>query len=64
MDKMQAYREKAEARLKEIGARIDQLKARGENAGADLRLETRNKIEQLKQRGELYEPSTNHLRTT
>ena len=50
MDKMQAYRDKAEARLKEIGANIDRLKAKGEKAGADLRLETQKEIEQLKQR--------------
>lgn len=45
-----AYRKKAKARLDEIGAKIDQLKAKAVQADADARIQAEEQIDRLKQR--------------
>ena len=45
------------------GAPVDEVLARAEEVGMD-RSKAEHEIEKLKQRGEVYEPSTEHLRTT
>ncbi|MFB6094356.1 MAG: LAGLIDADG family homing endonuclease [Halanaeroarchaeum sp.] len=47
----------------EEGAPVDEIMARAEEGGMD-REKAEHEIEKLKQRGEVYEPSTDHLRTT
>ncbi|MFW5918887.1 MAG: XRE family transcriptional regulator [Halanaeroarchaeum sp.] len=45
------------------GAPVDEVLARAEEVGME-RGKAEHEIEKLKQRGEVYEPSTDHLRTT
>ncbi|UWG46492.1 DNA endonuclease related to intein-encoded endonuclease [Halanaeroarchaeum sp. HSR-CO] len=45
------------------GAPVDEVLARAEEVGME-RSKAEHEIEKLKQRGEVYEPSTDHLRTT
>ncbi|MFB6134050.1 MAG: MCM family protein, partial [Halanaeroarchaeum sp.] len=47
----------------EEGAPIDEILARAEEVGME-RSKAEHEIDKLKQRGEVYEPSTDHLRTT
>ena len=50
METMDAYREKAQARLNEIGAKIDLLKAKAQQADADARIRAIEEIDRLRQR--------------
>lgn len=43
------YQQKAEAKLNEIGAKIDELKARSEQVNADVKIEMNKRIQQLEQ---------------
>ncbi len=47
----------------EEGAPVEEVLARAEEVGTE-RSKAEHEIEKLKQRGEVYEPSTDHLRTT
>ena len=48
METMEAYAGKMETRLKRWGARLDQLVAKAEEAGAEAKTDTRKHIEDLK----------------
>ena len=47
-DNNKLYQQKAEAELREITAKIEQLKAKADQAGSDARLELNKRLESLK----------------
>ena len=50
MDDKDAYRQRAEAKLKEWNARIDLLKAKAEQADAEGRIEYSRQVQELKKK--------------
>jgi hypothetical protein len=52
MDDRQIYKEKAQAKLDELSARIDVLKAQANQHKADAKLATNRELEQLRERRE------------
>ena len=50
MSNREAYIKKAEAQLKEWGAQIDLLKAKGENLAADTEIEFKKKLDEAEEK--------------
>lgn len=61
MSQREALRKKLEAKLKEHRAEIDKLEARFDGARANAELETKQKIEELKDRGNKAEAKLREL---
>lgn len=50
MDKKEIYREKMDARMKELNAKIDELKARAQKSKADAKLEYTKGVDALEEK--------------
>ena len=61
-DKRKAYEEKLDAQLKEWNAEISLLKAKAENAKADVKLECATKIDALQQKRDTAKAKLHELK--
>jgi len=62
MDTKEAYQEKAEAQLREWGAKIDELKAKADKAKAEAKIEYYEQIEELRSKQEAIQLKLQKLR--
>ena len=63
MDDKEAYRQSAEAKLKEWNARMDLLKAKAEQADAEARIEYSRRIQELEIKGSEVRDMLDRMKT-
>lgn len=62
MEKKDAYKAKIDAKLKEFGARIDELKAKAEGAEAGAKVEYMKQVETLRRKKEAAQVKLEELK--
>jgi hypothetical protein len=64
MEDRQAHVGKMETRLKKWGAKLDELVAKADGAGADAKVDTLKRIDDLKAKHQVAQARLDELRTT